>query len=56
VLHFDKLPVEGIKSFCEIAAGSGVGFGVRTVGCIMSLGIALQALNAIEVSAQAALG
>ena len=51
--HFDALDnvsVVGFESICKIDAGSGVGFGLRAVGCGPSLGIELQALSAIEIS------
>lgn len=53
--HFDALDnvsVVGVESICKIAAGSDVGLGLRAVGCGPSLGIELQALSAIEISAQ----
>lgn len=53
--HFnalDNVSVEGFKSICKIATGSGVGLGLRAIGCGPSFGIELQALSAIEISAQ----
>lgn len=51
--HFDALDnvsVVGFKSICKIDAGSGVGLGLRAVGCGPSFGIEPQALSAIEIS------
>ena len=48
---FDKLGVEGRMSICEIAAGSGAGFGHRAVGSCTLLGAEAQALRASEISA-----
>ena len=53
--HFDALnnvSVVGFESICKIDAGSGVGLGLRAVGCGPSFGIEPQALSAIEISAQ----
>ena len=49
---FDNVSVEGFESICKIDAGSGVGLGLRAVGCGPSLGIEPQALSAIEISTQ----
>lgn len=49
---FDNVSIEGFESICKIAAGSGVGLGLRAIGCGPSLGIELQALSPIEISAQ----
>jgi len=47
---FDNVAVEGFKSICNTAAGSGAGFGLRAISGGSALGADAQALNASKIS------
>ncbi|MGE8446060.1 MAG: hypothetical protein ACN6O1_07575 [Comamonas sp.] len=48
---FCKLAVEGCGIICKIAAGSGVGFGLRAISVGSAVGVAAQALSTGKLNA-----